>query len=52
MVTEIWNYCNIPRDDGLSYVDYDHEPRHECANDVLYRPVVNGKVVGGEIVEI
>ena len=22
LVQKLWNYCNIPRDDGLSYGDY------------------------------
>ena len=22
IVQKLWNYCNVPRDDGMSYCDY------------------------------
>jgi hypothetical protein len=32
LVQKLWNYCNILRDDGLSYGDLASQARHELAS--------------------
>jgi hypothetical protein len=28
LVQKLWNYCNVLRDDGMSYGDYVERPQH------------------------
>jgi type I restriction enzyme M protein len=32
LVQKLWNYCNILRDDGLSYGDLASQARHELVS--------------------
>jgi hypothetical protein len=32
LVSKLWNYCNILRDDGLSYGDLAFQARHELVS--------------------
>jgi hypothetical protein len=35
IVQKLWNYCNVLRDDGMSYGDYvEAAPAHPCARGI------------------